>query len=225
MSSPPAKSAASAARFARESVPQEPPVTATEGPAKEKAPDNGTPAVRVREYFPETLLWRPEIITDDNGQANLDIDLADSITTWRLTASAVAADGRLGAAQAAIRVFQPFFVDVNLPVTLTRGDEAAVPVVVYNYLDRPQTVALTLSAGDWFKRSTMRPRKSISLRARFVPSPIACVSSPSAFMICRSAPRWRSGGRRQADHRSGARRPTRRAGGQRQSETARRPST
>jgi hypothetical protein len=106
---------------------------------------------RVRQHFPETLLWRPELITDDNGRAHLDIDLADSITTWRLTASAVAADGRLGATQAGIKVFQSFFVDLNLPVSLTRGDEVAVPVVVYNYLDKPQTVALTLTAAGWFE--------------------------------------------------------------------------
>src|SRR5262249_44005781 len=58
----------------------------------------GEAPVRVREQFPETLLWRPEVVTDDQGTATLDVELADSITTWRLTASAVTADGRLGAA-------------------------------------------------------------------------------------------------------------------------------
>ena len=51
-----------------------------------------------------------------------------------------------------IRVFQPFFVDVNLPVALTRGDEVAVPVVVYNYLDKPQSVELQLADAPWFER-------------------------------------------------------------------------
>src|SRR5262249_58583485 len=102
-------------------------------PSDGASPDqSGSP--RVREQFPERLLWRPELITDDNGHASLDIELADSITTWRLSASAVSGDGRLGAAQSSIRVFQPFFVDLNLPVALTRGDEVSVPVVVYNYL-------------------------------------------------------------------------------------------
>src|SRR5262249_4650285 len=118
-------------------------------PSDEASPDqSGSP--RVREQFPETLLWRPELITDDNGHASLDIDLADSITTWRLSASAVSGDGRLGAAQSSIRVFQPFFVDLNLPVALTRGDEVSVPVVVYNYLAKPQSVELKLDKNDWF---------------------------------------------------------------------------
>jgi hypothetical protein len=100
---------------------------------------------RVREWFPETLLWRPELVTDDQGRVRIEVPLADSITTWRIIASAITADGRLGATQAGLRVFQPFFVEPNLPVALTRGDEVAVPVVVYNYLDRPQTVSVTLS--------------------------------------------------------------------------------
>lgn len=106
--------------------------------------------IHVRERFPETLYWRPEIITDDQGRAAVDIDLADSITTWRLSASAVSGDGRLGASQQAIRVFQPFFVDLNLPVTLTRNDSTAIDVVVTNYLKDRQKVTLTLEKADWF---------------------------------------------------------------------------
>jgi uncharacterized protein YfaS (alpha-2-macroglobulin family) len=108
--------------------------------------------VRVREWFPETLLWQPEVITDDQGRASVQIELADSITTWRLLASAVTSEGQLGAAQLPLRVFQPFFVDLNLPVALTRGDEVAIPVVLYNYLDKPQTVEITLGDAKWFER-------------------------------------------------------------------------
>ncbi|MFI5379009.1 MAG: MG2 domain-containing protein [Tepidisphaerales bacterium] len=118
---------------------------------------------RIRQWFPETLLWRPELITDERGEASLPVSLADSITTWRLSASAVAADGRLGGLQSSIRVFQPFFVDINLPVALTRGDEIAIPVVVYNYLDRPQSVELTLdNAGNGFELLDV-PNKRIDL--------------------------------------------------------------
>ncbi len=107
---------------------------------------------RVRQWFPETLLWRPELVTDDDGVAELEIDLADSITTWRLSTSAVSGEGQLGGQEFLIRVFQSFFVDFNLPVALTRNDEVGVPVVVYNYLDKPQTVELELKDAEWFER-------------------------------------------------------------------------
>ena len=120
--------------------------------AAKSEPGQGVAPPRVRQWFPETLLWRPELITDDNGVVTLDVDLADSITTWRLTTSAVSSEGQLGGADFPIRVFQPFFVDFNLPVSLTRNDEVGVPVVVYNYLDKPQTVNLTLKGAEWFRR-------------------------------------------------------------------------
>ena len=103
---------------------------------------SAAPPARVRSYFPETMLWRPEIITDEKGRASLTVPLADSITTWRLTGSAVSADGQLGAVDSAVRVFQPFFVDVDAPVALTSGDEVSLPIVVYNYTPGPLEVSL-----------------------------------------------------------------------------------
>ncbi|MBI3267434.1 MAG: hypothetical protein HYZ53_00315 [Planctomycetes bacterium] len=99
-------------------------------------------AIRVREKFPETLVWRPELVTDEKGAAELPLEMADSITTWRLSASGSSKGGLLGSATAGIRCFQDFFVDLDLPVSLTQHDEVAVPVAVYNYLKEPQTVRL-----------------------------------------------------------------------------------
>ena len=106
---------------------------------------------RVRRYFPETLLWQPQLITDKNGRAQLEVPLADSITTWRLSMSAVSQRGELGSATAGIRVFQDFFVDIDFPVALTQHDEVSVPVSVFNYLKVPQTVKLEVQAGNWFR--------------------------------------------------------------------------
>jgi len=43
----------------------------------------------IREYFPETLFWQPELITDDKGHAFAEIPLADSITNWKMNIDAV----------------------------------------------------------------------------------------------------------------------------------------
>jgi len=104
---------------------------------------------RIRRYFPETLLWRPELITDASGRAQLEVPLADSITTWRIAMNAVSKRGELGAATQGLRVFQDFFVDIDFPVALTQHDLVSVPVAVYNYLDVEQTVRLEAQAGEW----------------------------------------------------------------------------
>ena len=83
--------------------------------------DSARPAARVRSYFPEALYINPEIITDGNGLASISIPLADSITTWRMAMVASTARGALGSGASSIKVFQDFFVDLDLPVTLTRA--------------------------------------------------------------------------------------------------------
>lgn len=123
------------------------------GVAAAAAPDEqGTgEAPRLRQFFPETLYWAPEVVTDQDGFVSLDIPMADSITTWRLTALASSQDGRLGFATRGIRVFQDFFVDIDLPVSLTQGDEISIPVGVFNYLPEAQQVRLVVEPEPWFE--------------------------------------------------------------------------
>jgi hypothetical protein len=119
-------------------------------------------APRLRQYFPETLFWEPEAITDEGGRLNLELPMADSITTWRLSAQASTARGELGGLTAGLRVFQDFFVDLDLPVALTQGDEIAVPVSVFNYLAEPQEVRLELKQEPWFELLD-EPSKTLTL--------------------------------------------------------------
>ncbi|MBM4320581.1 MAG: alpha-2-macroglobulin, partial [Deltaproteobacteria bacterium] len=114
-----------------------------------EAGGGGGDAPRVRRSFPETLLVEPALITDGTGTAELAVPLADSITTWRLSALANSAEGLLGSTDAGLRVFQDFFVDIDFPATLTRNDEFHVPIALYNYLDEPQTVRIELAPAPW----------------------------------------------------------------------------
>ncbi|MCS7045631.1 MAG: MG2 domain-containing protein [Gemmataceae bacterium] len=116
------------------------------------AGDGGAaPITKVREYFPETMLWQPALITDSKGIADLGVTFADSITTWRLSASANAKSGALGGVTVPLKVFQDFFVDIDLPVALTQGDELAFPVAIYNYLQEPQKLKIELEKEAWFE--------------------------------------------------------------------------
>jgi len=121
--------------------------------ADENAQDGSASAnepPRLRQYFPETMLWLPDEVTDDSGALRLEFPVADSITTWRMTALASTQDGRLGSATGGLRVFQDFFVDIDLPGSLTVGDEIAIPVGVFNYLPTAQTVRLEVQPEPWF---------------------------------------------------------------------------
>ena len=136
------------------------------------APAEAEP-VRVREYFPETLYFNPAVITDGRGNAVLNIPMADSITTWRMTCMASSSKGQLGSTTEGIRVFQDFFVDIDFPVSLTQNDEIHVPIAVYNYLKTEQTIKLQVKQEDWFDLEGL-PEKTVTL----APSEVRAVYFP-----------------------------------------------
>lgn len=104
----------------------------------------------VRSYFPEALYINPEILTDGEGRASVEIPMADSITTWRMAMFASTQAGALGTGTADLKVFQDFFVDLDLPVTLTQGDRVTIPVAIYNYSAKRGDVTVKLETEDWF---------------------------------------------------------------------------
>jgi len=125
--------------------------TVTEGRTRVSiglAPQVSTP--RLREYFPETLVWQPALETDKQGRAQLKFKLADNITTWKMSVIGSTENGEIGTAETEIKSFQPFFVDHDPPRVLTEGDQISLPVVLRNYLERPQIVDLEIKPESWF---------------------------------------------------------------------------
>jgi uncharacterized protein YfaS (alpha-2-macroglobulin family) len=126
---------------------------------------NETPTAHVRSYFPEALYINPEIITDRDGRASIVIPMADSITTWRMAMIASTSQGALGTSTSSLKVFQDFFVDLDLPVTLTQGDRVSIPVAIYNYSNSRGDVNLKLQADDWFSLVDDSAEKSVAVES------------------------------------------------------------
>jgi CD109 antigen len=127
------------------------PAPAPAAPAAVKETPSGLAEVqRVRQYFPETWLWQT-LDTGSNGKGSLDVEVPDSITTWMLRAVALSKQAGLGVAESQLKVFQPFFVSVDLPYSAIRGEEFPVKVAVYNYLNEPQSVFLQIQKEAWFE--------------------------------------------------------------------------
>lgn len=105
---------------------------------------------RLREYFPESLAWQPELVTDKRGKASFDFKMADNITTWKMFAIASTKKGKIGVVEKEITAFQPFFADLDPPKFLTEGDEIHLPTQVRNYTEKKQRVNVTFARADWF---------------------------------------------------------------------------
>lgn len=117
---------------------------------------------RLREYFPETLVWHPSLETDKHGRAQLKFKLADNITTWKMSVIGSTEDGEMGTAETEIKSFQPFFLEHEPPRVLTEGDQISLPVVLRNYLERAQVVDLEMKPESWFTlQSSPRQRATV----------------------------------------------------------------
>jgi uncharacterized protein YfaS (alpha-2-macroglobulin family) len=119
---------------------------------------------RLRKYFPETLVWKPEVITDDHGRAHLDFPMADNITAWSMSVIASSEAGQVGVAQKELRTFQPFFIEDNPPNVLTEGDRISLPVVLRNYSDKQQTLLAELKSEAWFSMLSP-PQQNVTVAA------------------------------------------------------------
>jgi len=104
---------------------------------------------RVRQFFPETWFWTPDLLTQPDGSATIELTAPDSITTWRLHALSTSDNG-LGICESELVVFQEFFGEPDLPYAVTRGEQFPVRVQIFNYLDTPQLVHVELNEDDWF---------------------------------------------------------------------------
>ncbi len=120
-------------------------------------PVSSTP--RLRQYFPETVYWNPELVTDRSGRARIEFLLADSITTWQLSVLASTEDGRVAFGSASVLSYQPFFVEHDPPRVLTKGDRIGLPVVVRNYLDSAQSVDVSMTPAPWYANDGPSNRK------------------------------------------------------------------
>ncbi len=123
------------------------------------------PQPHTRSWFPEALYINPEIITDATGSATITVPIADSITTWRMAMLASTTHGSLGTGNASIKVFQDFFTDLDLPVTLTQGDRVSLPVAIYNYTGNSGDVKLQLKPEDWYSLVDDSADKSIAVES------------------------------------------------------------
>jgi hypothetical protein len=132
---------------------------------KEKDSVVGAAAPHVRSYFPEALYINPEIVADRDGRASILIRMADNITTWRMAMLASTSHGALGSGTGSLKVFQDFFVDLDLPVTLTQGDRVSIPVAAYNYSGAAGNVSLELQPAEWFALVDDVPAKSLTVES------------------------------------------------------------
>ncbi len=98
----------------------------------------------LRHIFPETLYWDLDVETGTQGRLLLVLLLADSLTTWQVTALASTLDGAIGAASLPLVVSQDLVLAVESPDEAVLGETITIMLSVYNNSDADELVTWEL---------------------------------------------------------------------------------
>lgn len=101
--------------------------------------------VTPRQDFKDTILWLPNLLTDAQGHAEVDVKFPDNLTTWVATARAQTQLPRFGQASATTMTTKDVIARLSLPTFLVRGDTATLAGIVNNTLTTPVQGTATAS--------------------------------------------------------------------------------
>uniref|UniRef100_A0A8C6JJY9 CD109 antigen n=1 Tax=Melopsittacus undulatus TaxID=13146 RepID=A0A8C6JJY9_MELUD len=106
----------------------------------------------VRTHFPETWLWI-DTKTRSDMDTTMEVTVPDTITSWVASAFVMSENSGLGVTTAPVELeaFQPFFIFLNLPYSVIRGEQFILEVNVFNYLKEEAEVTVILDMNDAFE--------------------------------------------------------------------------
>jgi hypothetical protein len=103
----------------------------------------GGEATNYRSAFATTAAFMPDVIVGSDGRAEVEFDLPDNLTTFRLMAIAATSDGRFGSGESKVVVNRPLTIRPGLPRFIAAGDTFDARAIVQT-LD-PELVAKGLA--------------------------------------------------------------------------------
>ncbi len=98
----------------------------------------------IRKDFKDTTFWQPDLVTDAEGKASVEVKLPDNLTTWRATVRGVTSDTKVGSAILKFVSRKNLILRLETPRFLTEGDTVTLSAIVHNYLDAPKAVKISI---------------------------------------------------------------------------------
>ncbi|TAN12317.1 MAG: alpha-2-macroglobulin [Burkholderiaceae bacterium] len=95
---------------------------------------------QTRELFDTLLLWKPAITLDEKGQAQIEVPLNDSLTTFQIVAVADMGTGLFGTGETAIHTKQDLQIISGLPPLVREGDRFQAMLTLRNSTDKAMKV-------------------------------------------------------------------------------------
>lgn len=102
----------------------------------------------VRENFADTALWVGTLETNAEGIAEVEVDMPESLTTWKVRVWGMGHGTRVGEGQAEVVTRKNLIVRLQAPRFFVETDEVVLSANVHNYLDQAKQVRVRLDLPD-----------------------------------------------------------------------------
>lgn len=145
-------------------------------------PGGGGGKSAARELFDTLLVWRGSVPLDENGNAQVDVPVNDSLTRFRVVAVANAGADRFGTGETSFVATKDLQLLSGLPATVREGERFTAGFTVRNTTKMPMRASVEASLND-----KSLPRQNVSLapgEAKGVAWPVDVPAQPGAM-------RWR----------------------------------
>ncbi len=116
--------------------------------ADSDAKKGGAQPITVRSNFDALALFMPEVRTDANGKATVEVKLPDNLTRYRVMVVAASGADRFGTAESNLTARLPLSVRPSAPRFLNTGDAFELPVVVENVTNKAVDVDVVVQTAN-----------------------------------------------------------------------------
>jgi len=99
---------------------------------------------KTRKNLADLAFWAADLLPNDDGVIELEVETPENLTTWKVAAWSVGAGLRVGSGTAEFISRKDVIVRMQKPRFLTQNDEAVLSAIVHNYLDSEKTVQVSL---------------------------------------------------------------------------------
>lgn len=107
---------------------------------------DGGSDLAIRNLFKFVSYWNPSIQTDSMGNAQVEFEVPDNLTGWRILALAVTPSDRMGLGDISFKVNKPTEVRPVMPNQITEGDSFDAGFSVMNRTDKKRDIVVNIKA-------------------------------------------------------------------------------
>jgi uncharacterized protein YfaS (alpha-2-macroglobulin family) len=106
----------------------------------------------VRTNFADTALWKGSLTTGKNGEAEVELDMPENLTAWRIKVWGMGHGTKVGSGEADVVTRKNLIVRLQAPRFFVQKDEVVLSANVHNYLAAEKEVTVSLETpGDVLK--------------------------------------------------------------------------